>query len=154
MGRNDDMDDLGGAGQQSGSGSFYHESVLLKESIDGLNIQRGGIYVDCTFGGGGHSAEILKHLGPEGSLLAFDQDADARSNLPDDPRIRFFPHNFWHISRFLRLGKIGLVDGILADLGVSSHQFDTAERGFSTRMEGKMDMRMDQRQTLTAYEVV
>ena len=132
----------------------YHVPVLLKEVIENLNIRHDGIYVDCTFGGGGHSNEILKVLSEEGRLIAFDQDADARKNIPDDPRVLFIPHNFRHLQRFLRLHKIPLVDGVLADLGVSSHQFDQAERGFSTRFEGDMDMRMDQRQDVTAYHVL
>ena len=132
----------------------YHVPVLLQETVEGLKIQPDGIYVDCTFGGGGHSAAILKKLGSKGQLLAFDQDADAKQNLPDDPRVVFVPHNFRHLQRFLRLHKVVQVDGILADLGVSSHQFDEADRGFSTRFEGDMDMRMDKRQELTAFEVV
>jgi 16S rRNA (cytosine1402-N4)-methyltransferase len=122
--------------------------------IDGLSIRPDGVYVDCTFGGGGHSLEILKLLNAEGRMVVFDQDADARKNVPDDDRIIFVPHNFRHLQRFCRLHKITQVDGILADLGVSSHQFDTADRGFSTRFEGDLDMRMDQRQELTAFEVV
>jgi 16S rRNA (cytosine1402-N4)-methyltransferase len=132
----------------------YHLPVLLEESLEGLAIKADGKYVDCTFGGGGHSRGILQRLGPKGSLFAFDQDSDARRNLPDDPRITFLPHNFRHLARFLRLHEAGSVDGILADLGVSSHQFDEGERGFSYRFEGGMDMRMDQRQTLTAFEIV
>ena len=132
----------------------YHVPVLLQETVEGLEIQPDGIYVDCTFGGGGHSAAILKKLGSKGQLLAFDQDADAKQNLPDDPRVVFVPHNFRHLQRFLRLHKVVQVDGILADLGVSSHQFDEADRGFSIRFEGDMDMRMDMRQELTAFEVV
>lgn len=134
--------------------SSYHVPVLLQEVLQGLNIQPDGTYVDCTFGGGGHSREILRQLGPQGKLIAFDQDADARQNLPDDPRIIFVPHNFRHLQRFLRLNNAIPVDGLLADLGVSSHQFDEADRGFSTRFDGDMDMRMDTRQTLTAFEVV
>ncbi len=132
----------------------YHIPVLLQETVGGLNIQPDGIYVDCTFGGGGHSGEILKRLGKNGQLLVFDQDADAKQNVPDDPRIIFVPHNFRHLQRFLRLHKVAQVDGIMADLGVSSHQFDEADRGFSIRFEGDMDMRMDKRQELTAFEVV
>jgi 16S rRNA (cytosine1402-N4)-methyltransferase len=132
----------------------YHVPVLLQEVIDGLSVRPNGVYVDCTFGGGGHSLEILKLLNAEGRMVVFDQDADARKNVPDDDRIIFVPHNFRHLQRFCRLHKITEVDGILADLGVSSHQFDTADRGFSTRFEGDLDMRMDQRQELTAFEVV
>jgi len=132
----------------------YHLPVLYKESLDGLAIRPGGVYVDCTFGGGGHSRGILERLGPQGRLYAFDQDSDARQNLPDDPRITFLPHNFRHLARFLRLHEVVHVDGILADLGVSSHQFDEAVRGFSYRFEGDLDMRMDQRQTLTAFDIV
>ena len=132
----------------------YHVPVLLREVIEGLAIHPEGVYVDCTFGGGGHSLEVLKLLNAQGKLVVFDQDADARKNVPDDDRILFIPHNFRHLQRFCRLHKITQVDGILADLGVSSHQFDTAERGFSTRFEGDLDMRMDQRQELTAFDVV
>ncbi len=132
----------------------YHVPVLLNEAISALNIKPGGIYVDSTFGGGGHSREILNHLSAEGRLVAFDQDADARQNLPDDERVLFVPHNFRHLQRFLRLHKINGVDGILADLGVSSHQFDEAGRGFSTRFEGDLDMRMDRRQELTAQKIL
>jgi len=132
----------------------YHLPVLLEEALDGLNIRPEGHYVDCTFGGGGHSRGILQRLGPKGRLYAFDQDNDARRNLPPDDRITFLPHNFRHLARFLRLHDATAVDGILADLGVSSHQFDEAGRGFSFRFEGEMDMRMDRRQALTAYEVV
>jgi 16S rRNA (cytosine1402-N4)-methyltransferase len=128
--------------------------VLLKETIDGLRIRPQGVYVDCTMGGGGHAREILKHLGADGRLVLFDQDADAVANVPDDPRVLFVPHNFRHLQRFLRLHKLPEVDGVLADLGVSSLQFDEADRGFSTRFEGDLDMRMDRRQERTAYEVV
>ena len=132
----------------------YHVPVLLNEVIDGLRINAEGIYVDCTFGGGGHSKAILEHLGAKGKLVAFDQDADAKKNLPADERLIFVSHNFRHLQRFLRLEGITAVDGIMADLGVSSHQFDEAERGFSTRHNAELDMRMDQRQTLTAFDVV
>jgi len=132
----------------------YHIPVLLHEVLDGLAIKPDGVYVDCTFGGGGHSKAILEKLGASGKLLAFDQDADAKRNLPNDERIVFVPHNFRHLQRFLRLNGVQSVDGIMADLGVSSHQFDEADRGFSTRFEGDMDMRMDQRQELTAFNVV
>ena len=132
----------------------YHTPVLLKETIDALNIQPNGIYVDCTFGGGGHSQAILEKLGDDGKLIAFDQDEDARKNIPKDPHIIFVPHNFRHLQRFLKLHAITTVDGILADLGVSSHQFDEAGRGFSTRYDAPLDMRMDQRQSLTAADVI
>jgi len=132
----------------------YHIPVLLDEAIAGLNIRPDGTYVDCTFGGGGHSRAILSRLGPDGRLVAFDQDADAAGNLPDDKRVLFIPQNFRHLQRFLRVHAINRVDGILADLGVSSHQFDEPERGFSTRFNADLDMRMDRRQTLTAFDVV
>lgn len=134
--------------------SHYHTPVLLKETIDGLDIQPGGVYVDCTFGGGGHSRAILERLHENGKLVAFDQDDDARKNLPADERVLFIPQNFRHLQRFLRLHKILAVDGILADLGVSSHQFDEAGRGFSIRFDAALDMRMDQRQALTAADVI
>ena len=132
----------------------YHTPVLLKEAIEALNIKDDGVYVDCTFGGGGHSRELLKHLGPNGKLIVFDQDEDAKTNVPEDDRVIFVPQNFRHLQRFLRLHKFAKVDGVLADLGVSSHQFDTAERGFSTRFDAAMDMRMDNRQTTTAATVL
>ena len=132
----------------------YHVPVLLNESIEGLAIKADGVYVDCTFGGGGHSRAILKHLNEKGRLVAFDQDDDARKNLPEDERILFIPQNFRHLQRFLRLHKITQVDGILADLGVSSHQFDEAGRGFSIRFDAALDMRMDQRQTTTAADIL
>jgi 16S rRNA (cytosine1402-N4)-methyltransferase len=132
----------------------YHVPVLLRETIEGLNIKPGGIYVDCTFGGGGHSLTVLQQLNNEGKLIVFDQDDDARKNVPDDKRVTFVPQNFRHLQRFLRLQKITQVDGIMADLGVSSHQFDEAERGFSTRFDAALDMRMDQRQTITAADVL
>lgn len=134
--------------------SQYHVPVLLQEVISGLNIRPNGVYVDCTFGGGGHSKEILLRLNENGRLFAFDQDADAKENLPDDPRVVFVQHNFRHLQRFLRLHKVPAVDGIMADLGVSSHQFDEASRGFSIRFDGNLDMRMDKRQEVTAYDVV
>jgi 16S rRNA (cytosine1402-N4)-methyltransferase len=140
--------------QDNQHSASYHVPVMLSEAIDALNMHPAGIYVDCTFGGGGHSREILSRLGPSGRLVAFDQDADARINLPQDERIIFVPHNFRHLQRFLRLHRIEAVDGILADLGVSSHQFDEASRGFSTRFEADLDMRMDQRQDLTAAHVL
>ena len=132
----------------------YHTPVLLAEAIEALNIKEDGVYVDCTFGGGGHSRELLKHLGPNGKLIVFDQDEDAKRNVPEDDRVIFVPQNFRHLQRFLRLHKFAKVDGVLADLGVSSHQFDTAERGFSTRFDAAMDMRMDNRQTTTAATVL
>jgi 16S rRNA (cytosine1402-N4)-methyltransferase len=139
----------------------YHIPVLLDEVIKGLRINPDGIYVDCTFGGGGHSKAILALLSEKGKLIAFDQDDDAKENLPvgengltGDKRLVFVSHNFRHLQRFLRLEGITAVDGIMADLGVSSHQFDEAERGFSTRFNAELDMRMDQRQALTAFEVV
>ncbi|MEP7106673.1 MAG: 16S rRNA (cytosine(1402)-N(4))-methyltransferase RsmH [Ferruginibacter sp.] len=132
----------------------YHTPVLLKEAIEGLNIKADGVYVDCTFGGGGHSRTLLQHLNEQGKLLAFDQDEDARKNLPQDKRVIFVSQNFRHLQRFLRLHKIAQVDGILADLGVSSHQFDEAIRGFSIRFDAALDMRMDQRQTTTAAGII
>lgn len=132
----------------------YHNPVLLKESVDGLNIKPDGIYVDVTFGGGGHSREIMRRLGPNGRLIAFDQDQDALQNRIDDERFLLINENFRYIKRFLRFHNIKQVDGILADLGVSSHQFDVAERGFSTRFEADLDMRMSQKNSLSAYEVI
>ncbi len=136
------------------SSSDYHTPVLLEECITGLNIKPGGTYVDCTFGGGGHSRSILQNLDEKGRLIVFDQDEAAEKNAPHDTRITFIPQNFRHLRRFLRLHKIVKVDGILADLGVSSHQFDEAERGFSTRFDAVLDMRMDQRQALTAAHIL
>jgi 16S rRNA (cytosine1402-N4)-methyltransferase len=132
----------------------YHNPVLLKESIDALSIREDGVYVDVTFGGGGHSREILKRLGSEGRLFAFDQDPDALGNLIDDERFVLIPENFRFISRFLRFHRIRKVDGVLADLGVSSHQFDEAERGFSTRFDGDLDMRMNQKSKVSAKEII
>jgi 16S rRNA (cytosine1402-N4)-methyltransferase len=134
--------------------SNYHTPVMLKECIEGLNIRPEGTYVDVTFGGGGHSREILKHLGKGGKLLAFDQDADAKQNLIDDDRFVFVDQNFRFLKNFCRLHNAIPVDGILADLGVSSYQFDQAERGFSIRFDAELDMRMDQSSTLTAKEIV
>jgi len=134
--------------------SQYHLPVLLDETIEALKIDPGGIYVDCTFGGGGHSKAILEKLNEQGKLVAFDQDEDARKNVPNDDRVVFVPHNFRHLQRFLRLHEIKAVDGILADLGVSSHQFDEPERGFSIRHDADLDMRMDKRQNKTAYDVI
>jgi 16S rRNA (cytosine1402-N4)-methyltransferase len=132
----------------------YHNPVLLKETVDGLNIKPDGIYVDVTFGGGGHSAEILRRLGPDGKLFAFDQDEDALANALHDERFTLINENFRFVKRFLRFHNIRQVDGILADLGVSSHQFDVAERGFSTRYDAELDMRMNQKGDLDAYKVV
>jgi len=132
----------------------YHNPVLLKASVDGLNIKPDGVYVDVTFGGGGHSKEILKRLGPNGKLFAFDQDEDALANALEDDRFVLINENFRYIKRFLRFHNIKNVDGILADLGVSSHQFDVAERGFSTRFDAELDMRMSKKNELDAYKVV
>jgi 16S rRNA (cytosine1402-N4)-methyltransferase len=136
------------------SNPVYHIPVLLTEAMDGLNIRANGVYVDCTFGGGGHSAEILSHLSNQGRLFGFDQDADARGNILPDKRFVFVPHNFRHLQRFLRLHGVTAVDGILADLGVSSHQFDEPSRGFSTRSDANLDMRMDKRQSQTAETIL
>lgn len=132
----------------------YHKPVLLKETVDGLNIKEDGVYVDVTFGGGGHSKEILHRLGEKGKLFAFDQDLDALANAIDDSRFVLISENFRYVKRFLRFHGVKKVDGILADFGVSSHQFDVAERGFSTRFEAKLDMRMNQENELSAYHVV
>lgn len=132
----------------------YHNPVLLKESVEGLNIIEDGVYVDVTFGGGGHSREILKQLGNKGRLIAFDQDQDALLNTIDDSRFLLINENFRHVKRFLRFHGVKTVDGILADFGVSSHQFDVAERGFSTRFEANLDMRMNQQEILSAHTVV
>ena len=132
---------------------MYHRSVLLRESIEGLAIRPEGIYVDATYGGGGHAGEILKKL-TNGRLLAFDQDEETAGNKPDDPHLVLIQNNFRFLRNFLRLYKALPVDGILADLGISSHQIDEAERGFSTRFDGPLDMRMDQRKKLTAADVV
>jgi 16S rRNA (cytosine1402-N4)-methyltransferase len=131
----------------------YHTTVLLHEAVMTLNIQPGGIYVDCTLGGGGHTRLILEQLGSSGKLFAFDQDADAVQNVPQDDRLVFIPQNFRHLQRFLRLHGVTQVDGVLADLGVSSHQFDEAERGFSYRYDAPLDMRMDQSGTATAATI-
>ncbi len=130
-------------------GEVYHVPVLLKECIDGLNLKENGIYVDVTFGGGGHTKEILKHL-KGGKMIVFDQDEDAYENRPDDERLIFVRHNFRYLKHFLRYLNIDHVDGILADLGVSSHHFDTPERGFSFRFEGELDMRMNKQADLRA----
>ncbi len=134
--------------------TLYHIPVLYHETLDALSIKPDGVYVDCTFGGGGHSKGILEKLGPQGRLIAFDQDADAQQNVPADKRVLFVPQNFRHLQRFLRLHEIESVDGVLADLGVSSHQFDEGERGFSIRFAGPLDMRMDRRQAVSAAEIV
>ena len=135
-------------------GNDYHIPVLFEETLDLLDIKPDGVYVDCTFGGGGHSRGILNRLGKEGVLIAFDQDGDASKNLPDDKRIIFVPENFRYIQRFLRLHGYDKVDGILADLGVSSHQFDEGDRGFSIRFDGPLDMRMNQNQKITAVDIL
>ena len=132
----------------------YHNPVLLKETVDGLNINPAGVYVDVTFGGGGHSREILRRLGPSGKLYAFDQDQDALANAIDDDRFVLINENFRFLKRFLRFHNVKQVDGILGDFGVSSHQFDVAVRGFSTRFNATLDMRMNQKGELSAYEVV
>jgi 16S rRNA (cytosine1402-N4)-methyltransferase len=132
----------------------YHNPVLLHPTVDGLNIKPDGIYVDVTFGGGGHSKEILRRLGPNGKLFAFDQDEDALANALPDERFVLINENFRFIKRFLRFYGVKSVDGILADLGVSSHQFDVPERGFSTRFDAGLDMRMSQKNDLNAYRVV
>ena len=132
----------------------YHNPVLLKETVDGLDIKEDGVYVDVTFGGGGHSREILRRLGKKGKLFAFDQDADALGNTIDDERFTLIHENFRYIKRFLRFHGTREVDGVLADFGVSSHQFDVAERGFSTRFEADLDMRMNQNNEMSAYHVV
>lgn len=132
----------------------YHNPVLLNECIQGLNIKENGVYVDVTFGGGGHSKEILNQLGPDGKLFGFDQDKDAQQNSIDDDRFVLIPENFRYISRFLRFHQVKKVDGILADLGVSSFQFDSPERGFSTRFDAELDMRMNQSDQLSAKDIL
>ena len=132
----------------------YHNAVLLKETVAGLDIKPDGIYVDVTFGGGGHSKEILSRLGKNGKLFAFDQDKDALKNTIEDERFVLINENFRFIKRFLRFYGVKEVDGVLADFGVSSHQFDVAERGFSTRFEAELDMRMNQDNALSAFEVI
>lgn len=134
--------------------SEYHNPVLLQACIDNLNIKPDGIYVDLTFGGGGHSAHILKQLNEKGKLFAFDQDEDAQKNAIKDPRFTLMPHNFRHLKNYLRLYGVNKVDGILGDLGVSSHQFDEASRGFSIRFDSELDMRMSQQNPLTAKKIV
>ena len=132
----------------------YHLPVMLNECIEYLNIRPDGTYVDATFGGGGHSRAILSHLGEVGRLIAFDQDEDALANALADPRFTLLNENFRHMKSFMRLHGVRSVDGVLADLGVSSHQFDVAERGFSTRFDGELDLRMDRRQETTARQLV
>ncbi|MFC2467824.1 MAG: 16S rRNA (cytosine(1402)-N(4))-methyltransferase RsmH, partial [Capnocytophaga endodontalis] len=134
--------------------SSYHIPVLLQQSVEGLAIKPNGTYVDVTFGGGGHSREILKHLGNEGRLFAFDQDADAAANAIADDRFTLIQQNFKYLRQYLRFYGVTQVDGVLGDFGVSSHQFDVAERGFSTRFEGTLDMRMNQNATVSAKEIV
>lgn len=136
------------------SDETYHDPVLLQDCIDGLDIQPDGVYVDATFGGGGHSRAILERLGPDGALIAFDRDADAWRNAPEDPRFTLVPADFRWIRNYLRFLDVLPIDGLLADLGVSSHQFDTAERGFSFRFDAPLDMRMDQRTKRTAADLV
>lgn len=132
----------------------YHDPVLLKESVDGLNIDPSGVYVDVTFGGGGHSAEILARLNEKGKLYAFDQDVDAQQNAINDERFKLIPENFRYIKRFLRFEGVKKVNGILGDFGVSSHQFNEAERGFSTRFDDRLDMRMNQQEENDAFQVI
>lgn len=135
-------------------GSDYHRPVLFSESLQGLMLKPDGVYVDVTFGGGGHSRGILEKLGPKGKLIAFDQDPDARENVIEDPRFSFVPQNFRFLKNYLRYLGIDQVDGILADLGVSSYQFDTADRGFAVRLDGPLDMRMDKVSGLTASKII
>ena len=132
----------------------YHNPVLLAESVDGLNIIEDGIYVDATYGGGGHSREILSRLGEKGQLIAFDQDFDSKANLIDDNRLLFINENFMYLKSFLKLNNISKIDGILADFGVSSYQIDKPERGFSYRFEADLDMRMDNNSPLTAHQII
>ena len=132
----------------------YHVPVLLDESIDGLAIQPGGIYADMTFGGGGHSKEILRHLGKKGHLYGFDQDADAENNIVEDGRFTFVRSNFRYVKQWMRYYGVEQIDGVLADLGVSSHHFDDETRGFSFRFDAPLDMRMNRRAGLTAADVV
>ena len=132
----------------------YHNPVLLKETVDGLNIKEDGVYVDVTFGGGGHSKEILSRLGENGKLYAFDQDQDALDNALDDERFTLIDQNFRHLKKFLRFHGVRKVDGILGDFGVSSHQFDKAERGFSIRFDADLDMRMNQEDAVSAFHIV
>ena len=137
-----------------GGGAFYHTPVLLSESIDGLNIQPGGTYVDVTFGGGGHSREILSRLGPEGRLYSFDQDGDAEKNIVADDRFTFVRSNFRYICNWMRYYDVEQIDGLIADLGVSSHHFDDETRGFSFRFDAPLDMRMNKRAGQTAADIL
>ena len=132
----------------------YHLPVMLNECIEGLNLRPDGTYVDATFGGGGHSRAIMERLGPEGRLIGFDQDEDALANALEVPNFLLIHENFRYLKNYLRLHGVRRIDGLLADLGVSSHQFDVADRGFSTRFDGELDLRMDRRQELTAKELV
>ena len=132
----------------------YHSPVMLEEAVTGLNIKNGGVYVDVTFGGGGHSKEILRQLGPEGKLIAFDQDKDAILNTIEDSRFILINENFKFMKRFLKFHNINIVDGVLADFGVSSHQFDKPERGFSIRFDSYLDMRMNQEASVSAKTII
>lgn len=138
----------------SAEGGGYHVPVLLHETVDGLSVRPDGIYVDATLGGGGHTREILQRLGPQGRLFSFDQDEEAIQQAPADARLICIRQNFRHVARFLRVHQVTKIDGLLADLGVSSHQFDEPQRGFSIRFDAPLDMRMDIRQSLTAAELV
>ena len=132
----------------------YHTPVLLTEAVDGLKIKKDGVYVDVTYGGGGHSREILSRLGEKGRLIAFDQDFDSKVNLVHDDRLLFINENFMFLKKFLKLNNISKIDGILADFGVSSYQIDQPERGFSYRFDADLDMRMDAKNSLTAYKII
>lgn len=132
----------------------YHTPVLLTEAVDGLKIKKDGVYVDVTYGGGGHSREILSRLGEKGRLIAFDQDFDSEVNLIHDDRLLFINENFMFLKKFLKLNNISKIDGILADFGVSSYQIDQPERGFSYRFDADLDMRMDVKNSLTAYKII
>ena len=132
----------------------YHTPVLLTEAVDGLKIKKDGVYVDVTYGGGGHSREVLSRLGEKGRLIAFDQDFDSKANLIHDDRLLFINENFMFLKKFLKLNNISKIDGILADFGVSSYQIDQPERGFSYRFDADLDMRMDMENSLTAYKII
>ena len=132
----------------------YHTPVLLTEAVDGLKIKKDGVYVDVTYGGGGHSREILSRLGEKGRLIAFDQDFDSKVNLIHDDRLLFINENFMFLKKFLKLNNISKIDGVLADFGVSSYQIDQPERGFSYRFDADLDMRMDMKNSLTAYKII